>query len=104
MCNYAHANEYRDGSQYIGFHSDNEGDMVENSMIISISIGQERDFQIRKKTKKADTPSKITTVRLKSGSIVIMGGNMQKNWKHALPKRAKQNGKRYNLTFRKMKN
>lgn len=97
--NYCHANLYKDGSQYIGWHSDKEGDMVENSIIASVSIGQERDFQIRNNKKG----SKIETIRLKSGSFVLMGGVMQKNYKHCVPKRKKQNGKRYNLTFRKMK-
>ena len=41
------------GNQYIGWQSDNEKQIIDDSSIISITFGVERDFQIiEKKSQK----------------------------------------------------
>ena len=42
-------NWYEDGHNYIGPHSDDERQLIQNSPIMSISLGQERKFRIRNK-------------------------------------------------------
>lgn len=37
---------------------------------------------------------------LKHGSLLVMKGNMQRDWQHTVPKRSKVTGVRINLTFR----
>ena len=88
-------NKYDDGRHYIGAHSDDEKDLNQNSFIASVSLGAPRDFIFtHKKTKQ-----KIT-ILLEPGSLLLMGGDCQKNWNHELPKRLKINEPRINLTFR----
>ena len=94
-------NWYENGDHYIGWHADNERAIVENSSIYSFSYGQEREFQIKTKS-KSDYLHKIT---MKDGSLIIMGGEMQKHYKHCVPKRALSRcpNKRINITFRLFK-
>lgn len=98
--NYALVNRYCDGSEYIGWHSDKEGDLISGSSIVSLSLGAERDFQVREKN---STNGPITTFKLKSGDCIIMRPGTQDRFKHCVPKRARVKGVRYNITFRNVK-
>lgn len=89
------ANWYRDGNDYIGYHSDNEKDLNLVAPIYSISFGEKRNFRI-----KNIRTSEVKDYVLDNGTLVIMGGNMQKEFKHSVPKSKVNNGKRINLTFR----
>lgn len=92
-------NRYTSGDSYIGEHSDDEKDLCPNSYIFSLTFGAVRDFVFRNKK----TGEKIV-VPLKSGSLIVMGKNCQKLWKHGVPKRKKVKTPRINLTFRCMRN
>lgn len=94
-------NLYRDGKDYIGYHSDNEKDIVPQSSIASVSFGATRDFIIRPKKKYQDTLSKYE-IKLEHGDLLIMSGNTQTYYEHSLPKRLKIKDRRINLTFRKI--
>lgn len=181
-------NWYLDGNHYIGPHQDDETDLVSNSPIVSISLGQTRKFRIYRKTiqtpKSKIAPSKtartsetsetsktsktsktagiqnspsgpgrlqnpsgagriqnpsgpgriqdiyesqgwssvpsgllwthevqpsVTTfdILVENGDIVVMGGAMQRYFKHSVPPirgaKAKTIGPRVNLTFRILK-
>lgn len=91
-------NKYENGNDNIGFHSDDERDLI-SSYIISFSFGSERDFIL--KSKRDD--EKIS-IPLKSGSVVVMGKNCQKNYLHSIPKRLRVKEPRINLTFRCVRN
>lgn len=86
-------NQYTSGQDYISWHQDDEK-FLDHHIVASISIGSERDFQMR-----ASEKGTIHEISLKSGSLVIFNGTL-----HSLPKRSNQNGVRYNITFRKVKN
>jgi len=88
-------NRYDDGSQSVGWHSDSERDIVENSTIASISLGAPRRFLFRSKK----TNEKVELL-LGHGSLLLMKGEVQKHWNHSLPKMMKVKDKRINLTFR----
>ena len=88
-------NRYNDGKQNIGAHSDNESDLNTNAFIVSVSLGAERDFIFTHK----ETKEKVK-ILLESGSVLLMGGDCQKNWKHEVPKRLRVKTPRINLTFR----
>ncbi|MEY4278020.1 MAG: hypothetical protein RL377_24 [Bacteroidota bacterium] len=90
-------NLYHDGDEAMGWHSDNEKEIIPNSSIASISLGAARKFAFKHKTTK-ETHSII----LENGSLLEMSGTIQQNWLHALPKSKKVNGPRINLTFRQM--
>lgn len=91
-------NWYSNGDNYIGHHSDDETQLVNNSSIYSFSFGQPRDFVI--KSKKDPDYKKV--IKLENNSMVVMGGKMQKNYTHSIPKRSvkKCPYRRINITFR----
>jgi len=90
-------NYYRNGKDSMGWHADNEPELGENPMIASLSLGSARDF-VLKHNQRSDLKKVFS---LNSGSLLLMGKGIQKNWKHALPKRAHA-GPRINLTFRRI--
>lgn len=105
--NYALVNYYADGSQYIGYHSDDEKTLEKNSIIASVSLGSERDFSFKRKYPKRKITEDLEPVskfRIMPGSLLIMGKNVQKFYKHSLHKTAKKCGPRINITFRVIDN
>ena len=90
-------NYYNNGSEGMGWHSDNEKSIRPNSSIASVSLGVTRKFQFKHKTQGL----KLDLI-LDSGSVLDMRGETQEFWLHALPKSKKVVGTRINLTFRKM--
>jgi len=92
-------NEYSNGEVGIGWHSDDEKELGRNPIIGSVSFGANRDFFLKHKTDKS--LDKIS-INLKSGSLLLMFGNTQHHWKHAIPKRKMEKNQRINLTFRKI--
>ena len=90
-------NYYHNGSEGMGWHSDNEKSIRPNSSIASVSLGVSRKFQFKHKTHGL----KFDLI-LDSGSVLDMRGETQEFWLHALPKSKKVIGTRINLTFRKM--
>lgn len=89
-------NLYRDGSDYIAAHSDDESEHNKECFIASISLGSVRDFVLKDK-KGGKT---IFSVPLAHGSLFIMGKNFQDKLKHLVPKRLRVKKPRINLTFR----
>lgn len=90
-------NYYRNGQDSMGWHADDEPELGADPIIASVSLGEARDFLLRHNARKELT----LKLPLPSGSLLLMGKGIQKNWKHALPKR-KHAGPRINLTFRKI--
>ena len=90
-------NYYRDGKDSVDWHQDYKGEQRKNSVIASVTFGATRPFQLknvsRKDLKRVDIP-------LANGSLLLMQGATQENWKHKIPKTAKQIQPRINLTFR----
>lgn len=109
MLNYALVNLYPDGEADIPWHSDKEQDMAQDSLIVSVSLGEERPFQFKPKSSRhplyQQTKGGILTIDpLKHGSVLIMNMDTQHYFLHSLPKRSvkKYNQPRYNITFRLM--
>lgn len=90
-------NYYRNHRDSMGFHSDDEPELGDRPTIASLSLGEERRFQLRHKYRRDLKP---VTIPLPDGSLLIMRGNTQKNWKHGIPKERIPCGPRVNLTFR----
>ena len=89
-------NQYRDGKDSVGWHSDDEPELGTNPVIASVSLGAARNFQFKHK----HNPDLKLTVELTHGSLLLMRGTTQHFWKHQIPKTAKVLGPRINLTFR----
>ena len=91
-------NLYHDGSEGMGWHRDNESSIVPHSPIACLSLGAERRFHFKHTTTK-----ERITVELASGSLLVMAGETQTHWQHALPKSTRISEPRISLTFRQMK-
>lgn len=89
------ANLYRDGSDTMGWHSDDEPELGRDPIIASLSLGARRSLKFRPKTGGSSWG-----VELEHGSLLIMGAGVQTRWQHALPKRTRCDQPRINLTFR----
>ncbi len=90
-------NMYHNGSEGMGWHSDNEKTILPNSTIASFSFGAQRKFAFKHKNSQ-----QTVNIFLENGSLLLMSGSTQTHWLHSLPKTKKANGIRINLTFRQM--
>ncbi|KAG1662298.1 Alpha-ketoglutarate-dependent dioxygenase alkB 3 [Nymphon striatum] len=78
-----------DGKDSMGWHSDNELSMGVHPIIASVSFGDMRRFEMRRRNVKLDSNNEgkaEVTVPLKSGSLLIMDGETQRDWEHRIPK------------------
>ena len=96
--NSALVNHYRNGHDYMGFHSDDEPSLGAKPIIASVSLGAERDFVFKDRASNKT----VCTLLLGHGSLLIMRGKSQEKFKHGLPKRLRVLSGRINLTFRKI--
>ena len=89
-------NEYVNGSDYIGPHSDEER-CLDKIGVVAVSFGVSRTFRIRdKKTKKI-----VLDLDTTSGQFIQMGGKFQQEFTHEIPIQKKIQGTRFSFTFRK---
>jgi alkylated DNA repair dioxygenase AlkB len=90
-------NLYHNGTEGVGWHSDDEKALGRAPAIASMTFGAEREFRFRHKTKPL-----AASVILEPGSLLVMKDATQANWRHSLPRTKKILAPRINLTFRKM--
>lgn len=88
-------NQYRDGNDCVGWHSDDETELGNQPVIASLSFGAVRRFRLRHKLTK-----QIEEVSLPSGSLLLMSGDTQRCWQHAILREKSVTSSRINLTFR----
>ena len=90
------------GGEYIGPHSDSEKDLNSSAPIYSLSFGGKRLFRIQEKSNLKPTPETIIKkdILMDDGMLIVMGGKMQQEYKHSVPKLKKHQQPRINLTFR----
>jgi alkylated DNA repair dioxygenase AlkB len=89
------ANLYRNGSDSMGCHADDEKELGINPVIASLSLGEERLLKFRHQQSK-----QRLDVILGHGDLLLMAGEIQHHWRHELPKTKKLKTERINLTFR----
>lgn len=99
------ANYYRNDKDSIGWHSDDEPVLGKQPIIASLSFGDVRVFELRKKPEPPDDRddyrfSQIIKMPLPHGSLLIMEGATQEDWQHRVPKEYHDRQSRVNLTFR----
>lgn len=86
-------NLYKNGNDSVGLHADAEPEM--GPVIASVSLGAERLFRL-----KGKDGAVAFAERLPHGSLFIMAGKTQKDFKHEVPKEPDVAQPRINLTFR----
>ena len=92
------ANLYRDGRDAMGWHRDAEPELGARPVIASLSLGATRRFVL----KHVEAPTRRTALDLERGSLLLMRGDTQRHYRHALPRTAKPVAARINLTFRRI--
>jgi alkylated DNA repair dioxygenase AlkB len=90
------ANLYRDGTDSMGYHSDNEPELGPRPTIASVSLGDRRRFVLRQRTTGARW-----SWDLGQGDLLVMRDESQSHYAHAVPKTSHPVGPRMNLTFRR---
>lgn len=89
-------NLYRDGSDCVGWHSDNEPIFGENPAVASLSFGATRMFKMRHKTDRTNK----SDMMMQEGYLLFMGRGVQAEWEHCVPRTKQVVGPRINLTYR----
>ncbi len=92
-------NQYRDGSDYMGWHCDDERELGDRPVIASLSFGESRFFDLRHRDYRHNELPR-QRFELGSGDVLIMRGETQRYWQHRVPKQVRRGGCRINLTFR----
>ncbi len=90
-------NYYRDQNDSMGMHCDDERELGLQPAIASLSLGDERTFLLKHKTRK---DLKTVKLALPAGSLLLMRGDTQQYWRHGINKERHPCGPRINLTFR----
>ena len=90
-------NYYRDHRDSMGLHSDDEAELGPKPTIASLSLGEERRFQLKHRHRK---DMRTLSIPLPTGSLLVIRGDTQRCWKHGIPKQKAPCGPRVNLTFR----
>ena len=88
-------NRYEDGNQSMAWHSDDEAELGPETVIASVSFGATRKFAFRHRR----TRRKFEML-LHHGQLIVMRGQTQAHWQHALMKSTRVTQPRVNLTFR----
>lgn len=93
--NFVLANRYRDGSDAVGWHADDERGIA--PVIASVSLGAGRTFRVRPRE-----GGRSTALLLGHGDLVLMWGRCQRDFRHALPRTRAPVDARVNLTLRRV--
>lgn len=88
-------NLYHTGEEGMGWHTDNEKELLKGGAIASLSFGAARKFAFKHRSEE----SKVDLL-LENGSLLVMQGPTQEHWLHRLPPTKKVGTPRINLTFR----
>ena len=121
---YVLVNHYANGDEYMGYHSDAEGDLDARYPIVSLTLGASRPFRFQVTREisttvvglgpvpgeggQQSTTSVTYTIpkglvceqQLDGSSLLAMNPGCQNRMKHGLPKKKGIDGPRLNLTFR----
>ena len=85
----------RGGRDGVAWHADRERFEHEDPVVVIVSLGSPRPFQIRP---KGGGPSQSWL--LGHGDLLVMGGACQHDWEHCVPKVAHAHGPRLSVMFR----
>lgn len=91
-------NYYRDGSDAMGMHADDEPELGPEPVIASLSLGAPRRLRFVHR-QGGHAPFNLL---LEPGSLLLMSGATQHYWKHGINRTKRPCGARVNLTFRRI--
>ena len=89
-------NLYRDGRDSVAWHGDTFGrGSTDDTMVAIVSVGSPRALLLR--PRGGGTAQRY---EVGHGDLIVMGGNCQRTWEHAVPKTARAVGPRISIQFR----
>jgi len=97
--NHCVTNYYRDGDDFIAHHSDKDLDLNRDGVIISVSLGDERVLELRRRTE----PHDATRIVLPHRSMLVLGPHTNQLFSHSILPKPDSNEARVSLTFRDVK-
>ena len=97
--NHVLVNRYRDGSDSLGLHADDEPELGPDPTVATLSLGATRRFVV--KPRRA-TLGAGRSLDVEQGSLLVMGGTCQRHYVHGVPRQAGVTGERISLTFRRL--
>jgi alkylated DNA repair dioxygenase AlkB len=95
--NHVLVNRYRDGGDSMGFHADDEPELGRDPFVAIASLGAPRRLVVKPR-RKGDRPRH--DIAMTHGSLLAMGGTVQRHYVHGVPREAAVDGERVSLTFR----
>lgn len=97
--NHCVTNYYRDGKDFIAHHSDKDLDLNREGVIVSVSLGDERILELRRRT----DPKDVTRVVLPHCSMLVLGPKTNQEFSHAILAKEESTQPRISLTLREVK-
>eukprot|EP00567_Pseudictyota_dubia_P012766 CAMPEP_0197456716 /NCGR_PEP_ID=MMETSP1175-20131217/44076_1 /TAXON_ID=1003142 /ORGANISM="Triceratium dubium, Strain CCMP147" /LENGTH=379 /DNA_ID=CAMNT_0042990857 /DNA_START=31 /DNA_END=1167 /DNA_ORIENTATION=- len=97
--NHCVTNLYRCGDDFIAHHSDKDLDLNREGVIVSVSLGDERILELRRRAE----PQDIVRVSLPHCSMLVLGPNTNRLFTHSIMKKEGNCGERISLTLREVK-
>ncbi len=89
-------NLYRDGSDAVAWHGDTVRKVLRGPLVVTIPQGSRRRFLVRR---RGGGPT-LLSLSPGEGDLVVMGGAMQHEWEHTVPRDARASGARMSVTMR----
>ena len=97
--NHCVTNFYRDGMDFIAHHSDKDLDSNREGVIVSVSLGDERIMELRRRTE----PKDVTRIVLPPRSMLVLGPKTNKYFSHSILQKPDGTGPRISLTMREVR-
>jgi len=97
--NHVLLNRYRDGSDSLGLHADDEPELGLDPIVATLSLGATRRFVLKPRRARF-SPSSALDVH--HGGLLVMGGTCQRHYVHGVPRQSGAAGERISLTFRRL--
>jgi alkylated DNA repair dioxygenase AlkB len=97
--NHVLLNRYRDGSDSIGLHADDEPELGPDPIVATLSFGATRRFVLKPRRAQVGAGQAFDVAH---GSLLVMGGTCQRHYVHGVPRQAGAVEERISLTFRRL--
>lgn len=89
-------NLYRDGSDAVAWHADTVRKVLRDPLVATVSLGARRAFLVR----PASGGAAVRRYAPGEGDLLVMGGAMQHDWQHTVPRERHASGARMSITLR----
>jgi len=89
-------NLYRDGDDAVAWHADTVRKVMRDPLVATVSLGARRSFLVR----PAAGGAVVRRYAPGEGDLIVMGGAMQHDWHHTVPREKSASGARMSITLR----